>query len=1119
MRDNGSTGCVVKEALVTPAQFTGEHVRVVMINGSMATCPIAVVDVETPFLTGRIQAAVMKQPIYELIIGNVEGVRDVRNTDAATQTEDQVGAALTRAQARETRPVVPLKLTSPDELLNSANVTAAQKTDPSLANIRKQAAEGVSRVNKYGTTRFCQHRGKLYREVISDLGETRSQFVVPAQYRHAVMEMGHCAAVGGHMGRQKTQDRISHTFFWPGVMADIARFVRSCDVCQKTVDKGRVKPAPLRPMPLISEPFERVAVDIVGPITPRATDGSKYLLTCVDFSTRWPEAVPLKNIEATTVAEALVGIFCRVGIPKEVLSDRGTQFTSAMMDETFRILSVKGLNTTPWHPMGNGLCERFNGTLKKMLKRLAAEQPKEWPRFVAPLLFAYREAPQSTLKFSPFELLYGRAVRGPLQVLRELWDEDVPSPEVRTTYEYVINLAGRLRETCRMAKEELLKAQEVQKAHYDRNARLRTLQPGQECLVLLPTAHNKLLAQWKGPYEVLERVSDLNYVVLIDGKRKRLHINMLKEYHAPTISGSAGAQEPAYAEDRATCLKAVRDIFSLSTAAKEEGEIKCSAAVIHDAEDVGDGPLTVQKRQTETVDDVTLSERLTPEEVSIIKDLLGEYAEVFSDKPRVARVSPHKITLTNRKPVKVKPYQVPLQLRDAVAEEIQEMEDLGIIERSDSPYCSPMVVVRKKGGSVRICGDFRRINAVTQIDAEPMFDQQEIFSRLSHSRVFSKLDLTKGFFQIPLDPESRKITAFANPSGLYQYRVLPFGLANSPVVFNRRIRQVLGDLNGVEVFVDDVLIHSTYLEDHVRLLRMVLDKLRDANMTVKPSKCELAKADVEFLGHKVSQGQCLCLEDKVQKIKEAPVPHTKRQVRSFLGLAGYYRRFVPNFAAVALPLYELVKKRAPNKVEWGPHEDRSFKALKSLLCKDPILQLPDPTKPFVHRTDASCEGLGAVLLQEKDGDIFPVAYHSRKLKPAEKNYSTVERELLAVVDGIKKFYFYLYGDEFVLQTDHMPLESLRTSKNANSRIMRWALYLQQFQMRVQYIRGRDNVGADVLTRCPYFVGVPAHNHPSFAPSSSILREDALGAWRGRRGSEANPDLKAVQNTLVSPREG
>ena len=173
---------------------------------------------------------------------------------------------------------------------------------------------------------------------------------------------------------------------------------------------------------------------------------------------------------------------------------------------------------------------------------------------------------------------------------------------------------------------------------------------------------------------------------------------------------------------------------------------------------------------------------------------------------------------------------------------------------------------------------------------------------------------------------------------------------------------------------------------------------------------------------------------------------------------------MPNFAVVASPLYELVKKRAPNKVAWGPRESRAFHTLKSLLCKEPILQLPDPAKPFILRTDASSEGLGAVLLQEKDGDVFPVAYHSRKLKQAERNYSTVERELLAVVDSVKKFYFYLYGDEFTLQTDHMPLESLRTSKNANSRIMRWALYLQQFRIRVQYIRGADNVGADLLSR-------------------------------------------------------
>ena len=260
------------------------------------------------------------------------------------------------------------------------------------------------------------------------------------------------------MGVKKTLSRIQFHFYWPGMGAEVSRLVRSCDICQKTSDRGRVKPPPLQPLPLISEPFERVAVDLVGPITPRASDGAKYMLTCVDFSTGWPEAVNLRNIEATTVAEALLEIFCRVGLPKQILSDRGSQFTSCMMEELWRLLSIKGLRNTAYHPMCNGLCERFNRTLKRMLKRMAAEQPKEWSRCIAPLLFAYREAHQASLGFSPFDLVYGRTVREPLQVLREVWDDEESDPDVKTTYTYIINLAERLKHTCEIAREELLKA-------------------------------------------------------------------------------------------------------------------------------------------------------------------------------------------------------------------------------------------------------------------------------------------------------------------------------------------------------------------------------------------------------------------------------------------------------------------------------------------------------------------------------------------------------------------------------------------------------------------------------------------------------------------------------------
>ncbi|XP_042236025.1 protein NYNRIN-like [Homarus americanus] len=259
-----------------------------------------------------------------------------------------------------------------------------------------------------------------------------------------------------------------------------------------------------QPLPVISEPVERVAVGLVGPINPRASDGSKYILTLIDSSTRWAEAVPLKNIEAVTVAEAMLEIFCRTGIPKQVLSDRGSQFISTMMEEVFHLLLVKGIRTSSYHPSCNELCERFNGTLKKM----AAEQPKEWPCYVAPLLFAYREVPQSSLKFSPFELLYGRTVRGPLHILRELWDDEQPDPEVQTTYAsltvFKLHVSWPYKSS---STPSTLRRATMRKT------KLRQLNVGDKCLVLLLTVHNKLLAQYKSPYDIIQRVSDYNYII------------------------------------------------------------------------------------------------------------------------------------------------------------------------------------------------------------------------------------------------------------------------------------------------------------------------------------------------------------------------------------------------------------------------------------------------------------------------------------------------------------------------------------------------------------------------------------------------------------------------------
>ena len=279
-------------------------------------------------------------------------------------------------------------------------------------------------------------------------------------------------------------------------------------------------------MPRIDVPFRRV----VGPLKPRTHSKNRYILTLVDYATRYPEAVPLSSTDTETVAEAPVCIFSRVGIPSEILTDMGTQFTSSVMREVSRFLSFKQLITSSYHPICNGLVERFNQTLKKMLMRMCAEQPKDWDKYIDPLLFAYREAPQESLGFSPFELLYGWPVRGPMQILKQLCSEEIEDTEVRNTYRYVLQLRERLGSTLKIAQDSLGKMSRKYKRYYDRKAGNRKLKVSDKALTLLPTKTNKLLMGWKGPYEVVGKLNPLDYRIKVGRKVKTFHINMLKQY-------------------------------------------------------------------------------------------------------------------------------------------------------------------------------------------------------------------------------------------------------------------------------------------------------------------------------------------------------------------------------------------------------------------------------------------------------------------------------------------------------------------------------------------------------------------------------------------------------------
>ena len=293
---------------------------------------------------------------------------------------------------------------------------------------------------------------------------------------------------------------------------------------------------------------------------------------------------------------------------------------------------------------------------------------------------------------------------------------------------------------------------------------------------------------------------------------------------------------------------------------------------------------------------------------------------------------------------------------------------------------------------------------------------------------------------------------------------MPFGMINSAATLKRAMKKLIEDVDDVDFYWDDILVHTRTWEEHIRALRELFSRLVQAGLTIRPTKCLFGVNSVDFLGHRLEQGMIGLHQDNVEKIKDAPRPSTKKQVRSFMGLAGYYRDFIPNFVKIAAPLSDVTRKGQPHKVEWGEAQEKAYQTIKSYLTSEPILRLPDPAKTYFLRTDASNNGIGAVLMRLHDEKLFPVCYASKKLSSAERNYSTIEKECLAIVWGIKRFHLYLYGVPFVLQTDHEPLKYMDSAKYTNARLMRWAVLLQSYNFKVEAIKGSENVGADYLSR-------------------------------------------------------
>ncbi len=570
------------------------------------------------------------------------------------------------------------------------------------------------------------------------------------------MELAHAHPMAGHLGAQNTIQRIRDRFHWPGLEGEVKRFCQACPTCQRTSPRTP-PPSPLIPLPIIEVPFMRIGMDLVGPL-PKSARGHEHILVIVDYATRYPEAIPLRKATSKAIGQELFLLCSRVGIPSEILTDQGTPFMSRLMADLCRLLQVRQIKTTVYHPQTDGLVERFNQTLKQMLRRVAADDRRDWDKMLPYVLFGIREVPQASTGFTPFELLFGRQPRGLLDVAREAWEHQLAAH--RSTLEHVREMRERIDRVMPLVREHLTKAQQAQQRHYDRAAQPQEFQPGDHVMVLVPTTACKFLATWQGPYTVTEKVGPVTYRVRQPGRRKEdqlYHINLLKHWVGTrTQLATLATSDPGVVDMN----------FLLSDAQKKD-----------------------------------------------LHHLIGQFSDVFSPIPGWTQVLQHDI--------------------------------------------------RTPPGTVLL-----------------------------------------------------------RPHQSY-----------------------------AATYLDDIVVHSESWEEHLAQLRRVLLELQRAGLTANPRKCHLALFEARYLGFQVGRGLIRPQEKKVTAILSARQPTTKTQVRAFLGLAGYYRCFIPNFSSLASPLADLTRKGQPEKVPWGPEEEEAFQRVnrrspQSPSCEPQTLVVPSWCKPM-----------------------------------------------------------------------------------------------------------------------------------------------------------------------------
>lgn len=457
-----------------------------------------------------------------------------------------------------------------------------------------------------------------------------------------------------------------------------------------------------------------------------------------------------------------------------------------------------------------------------------------------------------------------------------------------------------------------------------------------------------------------------------------------------------------------------------------------------------------------------------------LNKLCTQFSDVFfvgSDRMTQNNFYEQKSRVKDNDPVYTKNYRTPQTQKEEILKQVDKLLENNLIEPSAASYNSAVILVPKKSQTNekkwRMCIDYRQVNKKLIPDRYPLPRIDEIMDKLGSAMYFSIIDLHRGFHQVPLHIDSRDITTFSTENGSYRWTVLPFGLNIAPNSFSRMMNMAFSGLpaDRAFVYIDDIIVIGKSEEDHLKNLTSVFEILRKRNLKINPEKCQFFKPSVIFLGHKCTSEGFLPDDSKIKAMKNYPRPHDADSTRRFVAFANYYRKFIPNFAEISLPLTTLTRKKV--KFEWNTEQQNAFEALKDALISPRILRYPDFNKEFTIQVDSSMLACAGVLLQQHNGVDCPIAYFSYAFKKGEKNKAIIEKELLAIYHSINAFRPYIYGKHFTVYSDHKPLVYLFTMKNPASKLVRIRMDLEDYDFTIKYIKGKDNSLADALSRMEF----------------------------------------------------